>query len=261
VLVNTGDFEGVSGAAIEHGRVVDALGRHFPVLSYSTPGGRHDTTIPDFVFDHWQQTGLQDYEATRNVLKRFDNPPPATDCLGWRGANTNPTRERLVRLDDKQRFDCEFIVWNRDDPAKLSATNFLSLEQQVANWRYLIDMEGRGYSGRLKLLLCAPRVVFVQHRVHEEFFFPWLRAWVHYVPLRNDLADLEDALARVQYEPELERSIIRNARGFSQLFLPALPDARLHEVRDSRTIRRAGALTCEQVQAREVCRAGATAAV
>jgi hypothetical protein len=139
--------------------------------------------------------------------------------LGWRGAITNPSRRRLVDLDDKQRFDCAFIVWSREDPAKLNAINFLSFEQQVAQWRYLIDIEGRGYSGRLKMLLCAPRVVFVQQRLHEEFFFPMLKPWTHFVPVRSDLAALEDALARVRQEPGLEQHIIGQAQVFAQLYL------------------------------------------
>jgi len=219
VMINTGDLEDPGLRSGNPLLVVDLDGNAFPYLSYSTADGRFDVTIPDFVFDHWRQTGLDDYETTRNALKRLDAPPPATDLLGWRGALTHPSRSALVALDDKTNFDCEFIVWDRSNPEKLVARNFLSFEQQVARWRYLIDVEGRGYSGRLKLLLCARRVVFIQERRHQEYFFQGLQPWVHYVPVRSDFSDLPANLARVKGDPALESAIIAQASAFAQMFL------------------------------------------
>ena len=102
---------------------------------------------------------------------------------------------------------------------KLTAKNFLSFQEQVKKWRFLIDMEGIGYSGRLKLFLASPRAVFIQDRIHEEFFFSHLKPWIHYIPVRNDLLDIEEALEKIKSNPELERKIIVNQRRFSQLYL------------------------------------------
>jgi hypothetical protein len=75
-----------------------------------------------------------------------------------------------VQFDDKTDFDCELIDWDRSDPNNLKAKNFVSFHDQIARWRYLIDIEGTGYSGRFKLLLSAPRLVFLQERPHKEDF-------------------------------------------------------------------------------------------
>jgi hypothetical protein len=216
VMINTGDY---SQDHINNGQVTDINGQNFLCFSYSTQSKKHYLTIPDFVFDHWKQTGLDDYESTRNQLKRFDVQKPESDLLGWRGANTNKSREKLVSLDDKLNFDCEFISWDRSNPEKLTAVNFLSFQEQINKWRFLIDMEGVGYSGRLKLFLASPRAVFIQERPHEEYFFDKLIPWVHYIPVQNDLSDLNEKVEMLKSDTQLEQEIIQNQQNFSQLYL------------------------------------------
>lgn len=139
--------------------------------------------------------------------------------MGWRGANTHKNRRNLVALNDKLKFDCEFVTWDRTNPEKLTATNFLSFEEQVSNWRFLIDIEGNGYSGRLKLLLNCPRVVFIQERKYKEDFQESLVPWRHFVPVKNDFSDLEENLSRLLKSSNLERSIIDEANIFASNFL------------------------------------------
>ena len=199
ILINTSDRE----AQLFH--------EGLKVFAFSTATDNFAHACPDFVYDHWRQTGLTDYEDTRLELSAMTSPP-ATDMLGWRGAPTHPARATLVGFDDKKEFDCELIHWDRSDPNKLKANNFVSFHDQIARWRYLIDIEGTGYSGRFKLLLSAPRLVFLQERPHKEDFFQHLAPWTHYVPVKRDLSDLRAHLATVKADPRLEKSIIANAR-------------------------------------------------
>lgn len=219
LMVNTGDIDRSNIEDSKNCWVHDDHGYAYPLLAYSTSTKQFANTIPDFVFDNWKQTGLDDYEKMRESLSRFDFPSPATQCLGWRGALTHPSRKILVDLDDKIDFDCELIQWDRTDPNKLTASNFLSFEEQVKKWRYLIDMRGVGYSGRLKLLLSSHRVIFLQERIYEEYFFPYLKPWIHYIPVKEDLSDLNENLTFLKSKPELESQILRNAADFAQIYL------------------------------------------
>lgn len=191
--------------------------RVIPIFNFSTSKSNYDFVCPDFVFDHWKQVGLVDYEETRKSLRHIG--PPLTDCLGWRGSLTHPSRYILVNLNSYPQFDCEMTSWNRANPERLSANNYLTFEEQVLKWRYLIDVEGYGYSGRLKLLLSSPRVTFIQNRVHEEFFFPYLIPWEHYVPVKSDLSDLLEKLALVRNNINMETHIIHKAQQFSERYL------------------------------------------
>jgi hypothetical protein len=206
ILINTSDRE----AQLFH--------EGLKVFAYSTMTDNYAHTCPDFVYDHWRQTGLLDYEETRSELSAISSRP-STDMLGWRGAPTHPARDILVKFDDKTDFDCELIHWDRSDPKNLKARNFISFHDQIERWRYLIDIEGNGYSGRLKLLLNSPRLVFLQERPHKEDFFQHLVPWSHYVPVKRDLSDLRANLAIIKSNPELEKSIIENAREFSLEYL------------------------------------------
>jgi hypothetical protein len=215
VVIHTGDL----CPDTQDGWITDDCGSRFPLLAYSTRNRNYGMTIPDFVFKGWKETGLEDYESTRRRLIRLDRQPPETGMLGWRGAETHPIRTTLTKYDDKVNYDIELIRWDRSTPERLIAKNFISLLDQVAKWRFLIDVQGAGYSGRLKLLLASGRPVFIQERSHHEFFYKDLVPWRHYVPIRSDLSDLRDKFELLSGDMTLERSIIQEARDFSAKYL------------------------------------------
>lgn len=204
LVVHTGDHDAPSFA------------NGHPTFSYSTTSGEYDRACPDFIFDHWAQTHIDDYEQTATELTAIGASRPATDLLGWRGAATNKARNALVALNDNVDFDVEMVSWDTSDPHRHTCSNFVSLADQVRCWRYLIDIEGYGYSGRLKLLFFSRRLVFLQQRPAAEWYFPDLKPWVHYVPVRRDLTDLPTTLRLVKENPELEQHIIVNALEFAQ---------------------------------------------
>lgn len=221
VLVNTSDrddWDWLENSLDPSRRAIAADDRRFKVFSccFGSPEHYIDA-VPDFVYDHWRQTGMDDYEETRIRLSSIG--APETNLLGWRGANIHPGRQPLVDLDDKTSIDAEFVVWDRSNPDRLTAVNFMSLEEQVSRWRFLVDAEGNGYSGRLKLLLQCPRVVFIQDRPYKEDFFPHLVPWQHYVPVSRDFSDLHRHMEIVLSDPSLERLIVESARDFAQTYL------------------------------------------
>src|SRR6266481_1107819 len=73
------------------------------------------------------------------------------NMLGWRGAASHPNRNILVNLNNNMDIDAEFIRWDRSNPDRLTCVNYVSLPDHPKKWRYMIDIEGAGYSARLKL--------------------------------------------------------------------------------------------------------------
>ena len=59
------------------------------------------------------------------------------------------------------------------------AGKFRTMEDQVATYRYMIDVEGAGYSGRFKMLLHTKRVVLLQDRPWREWFFDDIEPFRH----------------------------------------------------------------------------------
>ena len=95
-----------------------------------------------------------------------------------------------------------------------AAGNARSLPEQVRRWRALIDVEGAGYSGRLKLLLHSGRPVLIQDRPWHEWFWDELVPWENFIPVARDLSDL---VSRARWVKENPRQAVRIGRAGQQL--------------------------------------------
>ncbi|PFH51623.1 glycosyltransferase family 90 protein [Amanita thiersii Skay4041] len=65
--------------------------------------------------------------------------------------------------------------------------------REAGNYKYVIDIDGNGWSGRFKRLLTSNSLVF-KSTVYPEWYIDRIAPWVHYVPIQVDLSDLHDAL-------------------------------------------------------------------
>jgi hypothetical protein len=174
----------------------------YPVFSASTRSSKWNECIPDFVYDSWGGAHIDSFDELTNWLQQLDTPA-LHDTLGWRGSNIIQRRKDLCTLSAQHDYDCKIV----ESPA-----DWLSIKDQVLRWRFLIDLEGWGYSGRTKILLHAPRVLFMEPRTYQEDFYQWLKPWVHYVPIKSDLSDLVDYVDMIKNDPALESYIINNAQ-------------------------------------------------
>lgn len=112
-----------------------------------------------------------------------------------------------------------------DLPDILNAMNwerksYLTMEEQFRGYKYVIYVEGTcGWADRLKNLLSAGMVVFLQSTPCHEFFQPLLKPWVHYIPIQNDLSDLVEKVKWARSNPEPSREIGLNAADFAKTHL------------------------------------------
>lgn len=192
--------------------------------SYSRMDGNLSRVVPDFVFHNWPQSGIQDYEMTINKIQEAGLKKPLVQKLGWIGnINTNPMRERLLHIGNNHRdiMDIRSMTWfqEKDANGRLKSTHFMSLEDLVHTYAMLIDVEGHGYSGRLKCLLWSRRPLLLVERPHHEYFFEHLKAWEHYIPVKRDLSDLVEKVRWTLDHQEEALCIARNALEFSKQHL------------------------------------------
>lgn len=203
ILINTGDKD------------VGNEYRGLKVFSYSTGSQNFSHVCPDWIFDSWRQVQIGDYDQTSKEMADLGDLPPSSNLMGWRGAITHPNRRRLLNFTDRNKYDFEEIQWNRENPNKLTCANYVSLPDAVKKWRYFIDIEGNGYSGRVKLFLFSKRVLFLQERPYKEWYYPKIKPWVHYVPLKRDLSDLNYHFDIIKKDIKLEDEIRKNAFDFA----------------------------------------------
>lgn len=61
-------------------------------------------------------------------------------------------------------------------------------------WKYQINIDGTVAAYRLPYLLAGSSLVFKQQSSYHEHFYGDLQPWIHYVPFKRDLSDLERQL-------------------------------------------------------------------
>ncbi|KAJ7267462.1 glycosyl transferase family 90-domain-containing protein [Mycena rebaudengoi] len=96
--------------------------------------------------------------------------------------------------------------------------------REAGNYKYVIDVDGNGWSGRFKRLITSNSLVF-KATIYPEWYIDRIAPWVHYVPVQLDLSDLHDALiffrgdaSGVGAHEDLARKIAVAGRNWSKSF-------------------------------------------
>ena len=152
-----------------------------------------DTTIPCYIFDHWKECKIEEYDTECLKISDRSKIPYIHNKMFWIGKFSNKIREKFVK-DYSQHPKVKAIEFT-SNYGHISGYpgGYISLPDHC-NYRYLIDLEGNGYSGRIKLLMNTNRPLFIQKRRLQEYWFYSLREYEHYIPVENDLSDLDNQL-------------------------------------------------------------------
>ncbi|KAJ6466788.1 glycosyl transferase family 90-domain-containing protein [Mycena sanguinolenta] len=96
--------------------------------------------------------------------------------------------------------------------------------QEAGDYKYVIDVDGNGWSGRFKRLITSNALVF-KATVYPEWYMDRIAPWVHYVPIQLDLSDLHDAVVFFRGDAsgagaheDLARKIAMAGRTWSKTF-------------------------------------------
>jgi hypothetical protein len=180
--------------------------------------------VPDFNFHSWPQVGIHDYDQCIHEISQSGLTLFEINKVGWIGnVNTNVYRKKLLAIGNayENLFDIFDMTWRPANlgNVQLNSSRYLSMPDLVKRYSMLIDIEGFGYSGRLKYLLWSHRPVLLVDRPHKEFFFEFLKEWEHYIPVKRDLSDLLEKTKWCLDHYEESRAIAENAFQFSKIHL------------------------------------------
>jgi hypothetical protein len=187
--------------------------------NFSVTDNNYKKAFPCFFFDSYPEVGVNNYSA---LINSFIDTKPKSNKIGWIGAPMTQCRSKFCSISKDKNF-CEAIIntWNRSDPNRLFANTptYLTYQQQVDRWKYLIDFRGCGWSARTKVLLNTPRIVFIADRIYKEFWYENIKPWEHYVPVKADLSDLEENYNKIESDEELQKNIKINQKEFAKKYL------------------------------------------
>lgn len=182
-----------------------------------------ENLVPDFVFHSWPQVGIDDYTLFTNQIHLNGLLQPQLNKVGWIGnSNTSPMRKKLLDIGhtNKELFDFFDMSWSKSDNVLLNSTNYIYTPDLVKKYSILIDIEGYGpYSARLKTLLWSHRPLLLVSRPGNEFFFEFLKEWIHYIPVQRDLSDLIEKTNWCFNNFDKALIIANNAFEFSKQYL------------------------------------------
>lgn len=173
--------------------------------------GEHDFNL--FPCPHsvsWECVNIFDAQSMMKEML-LDNRQPLHNKIFWAGGPQHGQRMEYIVFSDLNKDICDSFL--TDNTKEQQQQYFLSLPDH-ANYKYLIDLQGQGYSGRLKYLLAAGRPVFIPKRPWVEYWHKFLIPWEHYVPVSDDFSDLRANISILENDINLYNNISSNARKF-----------------------------------------------
>jgi Glycosyl transferase family 90 len=125
------------------------------------------------------------------------------DTLYWIGGSSEYRQHIVSKIQCIPNVNAQFSS---------NPSNFVPLINQGV-YKYLLEMQGIGWSARLIALLWMGSVVFILDRdIHEFWFKDNFVPWVHYVPVQHNAEDLHEVFTKVQNMPDKGEHIAQACR-------------------------------------------------
>jgi Glycosyl transferase family 90 len=201
-----------------------------------TSSGTMMTLIPDIRF--WQTNG---YFQDRQSLEKAWTPwNDRHNRFFWRGATTGEgnvtadsisalprTRLCIASLNYPDIIDAKFtdVVQAKDDRDEGEIRAYLEHRGLMAprvpqtefqRYRFLIDIDGNSSSWGFLLKLAMGSCILKVESNWRQWYYDELRPWHHYVPVRSDLADLDEQIAWCADHDEEAHEIAENGMRFAK---------------------------------------------
>jgi hypothetical protein len=175
-----------------------------------------DNLVPDYTFKDWSNVG--DYDEITKLISENGLLKPEQHKAGWIGnLHAHPNRHLLYTIGARNTKLCD--IRSSFDFRNIAKSPFITMPDLVKKYAVLIDIEGFGYSGRVKHLLHSRRPLIIIEREQKEYYFEFLKPWIHYIPAKNDCSDILDKIKWALYHTDAATKIATNAYEFSQTHL------------------------------------------
>ncbi|XP_052779208.1 protein O-glucosyltransferase 1-like [Mya arenaria] len=201
-----------------------------PVFSFSKVAKQNwDIMYPAWTF--WEggpavwpiyPTGLGRWDEQREIIPRAAKKWPWEKKHNkgyFRGSRTSAERDPLIRLSraEPDLVDAEYTknqAWKSlEDTLGKEPAKEIRLEDHC-DYKYLFNFRGVAASFRFKHLFLCDSVVFHVGEDWLEFFYPAMKPWVHYIPVRQDLNDVKELLQFAKENDEVVHDIAKRGRQF-----------------------------------------------
>lgn len=168
------------------------------IMSICNTRDKAHRCFPCFNFWNWEDAGIPDFQTTLDEIHTKRQNAPTTNKLFWIGnLGTHRNRTTFWKISRQHRDLCKCVPMKWTGFAK--ASEYVSLPDHT-QYSMLIDIEGNGYSGRLKFLAHMDRLLFVQNRPYWDWAGSLLVPKEHYIPVDRLFTDLVSKVTTVMRE-------------------------------------------------------------
>ena len=172
---------------------------NFPFVFTLCKNNIYNTTLlPNFNFNHWLEANIEDYQVVyNNFINNQINWNEKEDKIFWSGADTNIIRNKIHK---ETISDSKYII-NLIDRSKNNNKYYTIYEHK--NYKYLLNMNGYSYGGRLNYLFLTGSCVIIlkneeKHKQWDEFFYKNFIPNEDYIEiLYNDNEDVFNVVNRI----------------------------------------------------------------
>ena len=247
-LVYTGDAPHEHSNWRQSRRLLPRSWRRLPILSIARTkySSGLSGTFPCFAFGGWTGADLPNYtNAVEDIRTSTRNTNWDIDKLYWAGHISHPSRATYAELSRKhpELIENNFVVYGEfvfargpdKGHAIVTAGAFVPMVESSTKYSQLIDIEGTGYSGRLKYMLYADRALFIQGRPYWDAATYLLKAWEHYIPVKRDFSDLFEKIEWARQNPDDVKTM--NERRLQFAFDHATYDAAISQIQQEILLR------------------------
>ena len=222
--------------------------KYCPIFSSTTTDNFADISIP--TLDDWARIKSREkiyFERTENrqYSGNFNTPWEKRKSIAvFRGGSTgvgvtietNP-RLKIAHLSNLSKkdsadnlpfLDAGITDWNLR-PRKIKGQSFLQTidiknlpfalvpklsPEQQSLYKYIVHIQGHVSAFRLSLELSMGSAILLVESTHKLWFQDFLKPYVHYIPVKNDLSDLYDRILWCKNNDEICKRIVANANIF-----------------------------------------------
>ncbi|XP_041454294.1 protein O-glucosyltransferase 2-like [Lytechinus variegatus] len=191
-----------------------------PILSWCGSTDTRDIVLPTYditesTLESMGRVSLDMLSVQANTGPKWENK---TEKAFWRGRDSRRERLNLVKLSRRRPELLDAALTNffffRNEEAEFGPKVKHVSFYDFFNFKYQINVDGTVAAYRLPYLLAGDSTVFKHDSIYYEHFYAELEPWVHYIPFKQDLSDLEERIEWAMQNDESARTIAENGKNY-----------------------------------------------
>jgi len=176
--------------------------------------------IPIWRGTPWINEALLDYENESTVYEQVMTLSPRLKAIDWSLQNPSLLDARAHQPTEEMEMNPIWFENSTTGLHKLLAKpNYIPEEIYYANNQVALVLCGLGASFRTSIHLSTSTAVSLQECEFHEWFTSLMKPYEHYIPLTQDLSDLEERMRWIQENPNKVKAIAEKGRLFYLRYL------------------------------------------